>query len=488
MRPLVFHMVLLIVLAVCLFAFPPYGVDPGSVLYACSLVVTLICLWCLVSWRLSGGVAFEPYTLFLIAAICFNAGHILLYAFGVDIPTSVMTRFSGDTSLKTTMLVAIGLTSFHLGGLVSQKLQTYQVATQPDSKKSMRARAVALVGAIVFAISLPAWAFVMYGWIGRVMQYGYFLARFGPDTATGLAHLPELLAEALAPAMIFLLAGSRNNPLLRRSVLVAMLVFGAVTLFTGSKGPAVMAFLGFGWVWHRTIRPLNGPLLATCAIALAVVVIPLTTAIREVAGRDRASITAIADAYQGIDNPVIAFLSETGWTGTTIAHTIEQVPAIRDYDYGQSYLYAGLAVLPNLAGGLHPVKEHGFLADWLVSSLAPGFAAKGGGWGFSFIAEAYANFGFYGAAPALAVIGFLLSRLFAWAQSSSDPAKIAMVGACLCNCLLYARGESGLLLREIVWYALIPYVCVGLWTTKQIVPNVARQEAAGRISAPAHSA
>jgi oligosaccharide repeat unit polymerase len=228
-----------------------------------------------------------------------------------------------------------------------------------------------------------------------------------------------------------------------------------------------MAILAFGWVWHRSIRPLRPVVLAVGAAVLAVVIIPLTTAVRDIAGRDRSSVTAVTDAYLGIENPVVAFLSETGWTGTTIAHTIELVPEVRDYDYGQSYLYAGLAILPNLGGGVHTAKEHGFLADWLVTSLAPEYAARGGGWGFSFIAEAYANFGLYGTPIALAVIGYLLSSLFAWAQASSDPAKIAMVAACLCNCLLYARGESALLLREMVWYGLIPYLCVGLLTVKR---------------------
>jgi oligosaccharide repeat unit polymerase len=239
-------------------------------------------------------------------------------------------------------------------------------------------------------------------------------------------------------------------------------------LFAGNKGPVVMALLAFGWVWHRTIRPLRSVLLVAAAIVLAVLIIPLTTAIREEAGRDRTSFEAIQNAYSGITNPAIAFLSETGWTATTVAHTIELVPAVREYDHGQSYAYAVMAMVPNVGGGLHPSKEHGFLADWLVSSLAPEYAARGGGWGFSFIGEAYANFGLYGMSLALVGIGYLFGSLFAWEQTSADPARTAMIGACLCNCLLYARGESGLLLREIVWYALIPYLCVDLLTRRRI--------------------
>ena len=467
MKTLVIQAVLLIALETSLAVLPPYGVDSSTVLYGCAAAVTAVCLWCFVSWRLSGGKLFEPYSLFLLAAVCFNAGHVVLFVGGVDISNSFITHFSDETSLKTMMVIAIGLCSFHFGGLVAKKpRKRAQTCAFQGPGTQVRLRAIALVGVVLFAISLPAWLYVMYGRLGRVMQYGYFVANFG-NNPTGIAHLPELLAEALAPALMFVIAGSKSRLAIRSGAVVAMVVFGVTTLFAGNKGPVVMALLAFGWVWHRTIRPLRGVLLTCAAIVLAVFVIPLTTAIREVAGRDRTSFGAVEDAYTGITNPAIAFLSETGWTATTVAHTIELIPAVREYDYGQSYAFAFMAVVPNVGGGLHPSKEHGFLADWLVSSLAPEYAARGGGWGFSFIAEAFANFGIYGMPVALIVIGYLFSSLFAWEQASTDPARTAMIGACLCNCLLYARGESGLLLREIVWYALIPYLCVELLTRRR---------------------
>lgn len=488
MKTVVLQMGLLAALATNLAVLPPYGVDPGSLLYGCAVAVTMVCLWCFVSWRLSGGRLFEPYSLFLIAAVCFNAGHIALFAAGVDIPTSFIAHFSTETSLKTMIAIALGLSSFHFGGLLAKKARKKADARGfigPD--RQVRLGATTLVGVILFAISFPAWLYVTYGRIGRVMQYGYFVANFG-NTSTGVAHLPELLAEALAPALMFVVAGSKSRVAIRSGAVVTMVVFGATTLFAGNKGPVVMALLAFGWVWHRTIRPLRGVLLTVSAIVLAVFVIPLTTAIREVAGRDRTSVTAVENAYSGITNPAVAFLSETGWTATTVAHTMELVPAVREYDYGRSYMYAGMAVIPNVGGGLHPSKEHGFLADWLVSTVAPEYAARGGGWGFSFIAEAYADFGPYGMPLALIVIGYLFGSLFAWEQASSDPARTAMIGACLCNCLLYARGESALLLREIVWYALLPYLCVELLSKGRVYrQGLSRGEITSDAMAPAGS-
>jgi hypothetical protein len=93
---------------------------------------------------------------------------------------------------------------------------------------------------------------------------------------------------------------------------------------------------------------------------------------------------------------------------------------------------------------------------------APQMADVGGyfTFGFSFIAEAYFNFGWYGAPLALGIMGFFLGRFFLWADKSNDPAKIAMVGAFTAFFLIFARGESHEVVRYIVWYSLIPYAGV----------------------------
>jgi oligosaccharide repeat unit polymerase len=190
------------------------------------------------------------------------------------------------------------------------------------------------------------------------------------------------------------------------------------------------------------------------------VVFPLIEAIREISGGQRLSFAFLADAYVSIDNPVITILSEMGGSIQTIAYTIDLVPSMRDFDMGGSYYYALLTAFPNLFWEVHPSIAHGTLSNWLVQMVDPTTAGSGGGYGFSFIAEAYLNFGWFGAAVVLGLMGFLFGRLVLWASRSSDPAKLAMVASFTGLVLLFARGESNLVVRALLWYALMPYLLV----------------------------
>jgi oligosaccharide repeat unit polymerase len=168
----------------------------------------------------------------------------------------------------------------------------------------------------------------------------------------------------------------------------------------------------------------------------------------------------LIDSFFSIDNPAVRIISDMGTAMKTVAFTLELVPRIRPFDLGLGYGYAFLAVIPNLFWGIHPTAAHGLAADWLVWAVAPGYAALGGGFGFSFIAEAYLNFGWLGIAPVLGLVGFLFGKLVMWAQGTNEPVKLATAASFLAFFLLYARGEAGLVVRPLIWYALLPYILV----------------------------
>ena len=106
------------------------------------------------------------------------------------------------------------------------------------------------------------------------------------------------------------------------------------------------------------------------------------------------------------------------------------VPESRPYDYGISYLYALTAIMPNIGWQVHPSVAHGLLSDWLIKTVDPVVARGGGGLGFSFIAEAYLNFGWFGGPVWLGVVGFILCWLFLKADGA-DPARHAFAAAFL---------------------------------------------------------
>ena len=166
----------------------------------------------------------------------------------------------------------------------------------------------------------------------------------------------------------------------------------------------------------------------------------------------------------------------------TIAHTLELVPSLRGYDMGSSYFYSGLAVLPNVFGGpVHPSAAHGNFATWLVENVDPVGAAAGFGFGYSFIAESYANFGMFGAPLIMLVLGAGIQGLTNWAVKGATPGRYAAAASMVTFFLVFPRSESSSLVRGLVWYGFLPYLIV------KSVAALRRQKARLRAIDPRHS-
>jgi oligosaccharide repeat unit polymerase len=195
---------------------------------------------------------------------------------------------------------------------------------------------------------------------------------------------------------------------------------------------------------------------------LGFVVFPLVRVVRDTRGLDRTSLGFVSDAWSAIDNPVVGSVAEMGSSMGTVAYTLELVPTARPFDGGVSYLFALLAGVPNVAWAVHPTTAHGTLSAWLANTVMPEFAAHGSGLGYSFIAEAYENFGWIGVPLVLLLLGWIAGRLSEAVRGRSDPAILALTATLLLTAILYARAETADLVRNACWYAIVPYLLVQL--------------------------
>jgi hypothetical protein len=201
-------------------------------------------------------------------------------------------------------------------------------------------------------------------------------------------------------------------------------------------------------------------------------VFPLISLTRNVSGAERLSGNYLINAFTSIESPGVAIISEMGGTMGTVAHTLELVPISRDYDLGIGYLYALATIVPNLFWVIHPTIAHGIASDWLTWSVDPYTASRGGGLGFSFIAEGYLNFGWFGTPLILGLIGFLYAKFLFWADRFSDAARLATVASFFAFFTFFSRGESSLIVRGLIWYSLAPYFLILLLSHLQRVTVV----------------
>lgn len=466
-RPRYWQLVMLaqsVILAMSLIAvfFSVFEQHPERFIYPVCVFLLILFAWTLWSWRALTGNLFDPYILFMISAFAFNAGLALLEVFHLNEGGIFIGLFSRKTVLETLLLVSIGLTAFHSGALIAVLLRDRKAEPGEATQKQVQdGRPLRQVGWGLICIAAIPTVLLLRQSISAVISSGY-IGLFQQQSSTGFGAWLSVLSAFLVPGSLFLLAGSKGGKSGIFGSLSIMLLYCAVLTFLGTRAGIILPLVAYFWLWHRVIHKIPKVALISVAILLIVIIIPTLGAIRSTTGLERRSWSAYVDTYKTVKNPAVAGLSQMGASMQTVSYTIDMVPNIRGYDMGLGYGYALLTVLPNIFWSVHPTITRGIAADWLARRVEPYTAKLGGGIGYSFIAEAYLNFGWWGATIVLALMGFLFCRLVLWADRPGDIARLALVASFISFFLFFPRSETAAVVRALVWYSALPYLAVRL--------------------------
>ena len=433
-------------------------IDPESALVAAPLSFVGVCLWTFWSWHKVRGTIFDPYALFLASSWSFNGAQVVLEVMQLNERGLLGGVFSAPTLLRTEYLVALAICAMHFGALWAASGGTRPLVrgSALSGDLSWHTR---WVGWFLLAVSIGP-AVRVFEQAGQAVMAGGYISLYQRSLGTGFETTPRLLANFLAPSALFLLAGSKSR---RTGIVVSAAIivcYSASMFFLGARAAATTALTAYLWLFSQTVRKIRIKALLVPALALVFVVFPLVRSVRETRGSGRISIESAQTAWSAIENPAVAALSEIGSSMSTVAYTLDLVPSIRPFDLGVSYLYALLAAIPNVAWDIHPTAAHGTLSVWLVRTVQPSTAAIGGGLGYSFIAEAYENFGWLGAPLALLALGWAAGRVTSARDARRDPAFLAMTATLLSSALIFARAEAADFVRNACWYSLAPFLLV----------------------------
>ncbi len=448
------HYGLLCLLLLVLFLVATVGWSSEDLVRPLCLLLALDVAWLLFSWWAVGNHLLDPYGLFLVAAVLFNAGQAILEVVFSEGTTLLGGRFPPGTLVETLLFVTVSLHCLHLGALLASahpQTTPEAVAGQPQTSDGD----VAQVGWVLLLLSAVPTLILAKQAVSTVLSAGYF--GLYQEAESG-GRLLTALGQFTVPAALFLLASSRKRPLSRLVAIGVIAAHTGVYAFIGHRRLAVMPLVAFAWLWHRCTGRIRGVYVVAGGVILLSVVFPLIKVVRSTTGSDRMTLDTLTRTYGSAENPTAMAVREMGGTMVTVAYTLELVPSSRSYDLGRGYLYALLTAIPNVFGGVHPTVRRGLAAKWLVETVSPGTAKLGGGLAYSFIAEAYLNFGWLGAPLVLLPLGFWFQRLTMWAQSGGETARLAMLASFLSFFLVFARSESASLVRFFVWYSYLPYV------------------------------
>ena len=429
-----------------------------------SVVFTLCIVWMLFSWARIVHTIVSPYWIFVLVAALFNGGHALLQVFGLN-PNGVLeSSFSIVTTSSTIIYASLSMMLMHCGALWRMVRERQGV---PEPASEDLEKGAVWLGLLLVVISVVPMYLQLREDFGDVLNVGY-MGLYQRELRTNIDAWQALLAQFMLPGAFLLAAGSRRYRGIQRLALALAVIYALSYLFMGYRSAAGAAIAAFGWIWHARLSKL--PLYPSLAAGVLVVfvVFPMIRLHRVTTGEDRLSWTSFVSTLDSYENPASASLSEMGGTMETLAYTMDLVPNDRDYEYGKTYAFAALTILPNIFGtARHPSVERGTASDWLVRTVSYNTASQGGGLGFSFLAEAYLNFGW--AAPPLVMIllGFGFAAAECFAARSASPAATSLMGVILFFGLIYARAESTDIARSIVWCGFIPLAVLALFVAQK---------------------
>jgi hypothetical protein len=416
-------------------------------------------VWSLWSWRAVTGRWLDAYTLFFLSLCFFNGGQFLLETFNLNRNGLLREAFSVATTNRTILLVIAAAAGCHFGGLV-QCLRKSCSADCGQTWTAERCRALFSthrakeIGLLFLAVSAPATLFNLLNSVQDVAANGY-MALYQREQLIGADNWRNVLSGFFVPGILITLAMSRKSPREIRICWGMTLAYTLASLFIGTRGSAVMACVPMALLHHNLVHRIRPVYM----IGGAVLMLSLFSLIAQT--RDE-SLEGRYDMINALvtDNPLVAVVSEMGGSAATVAHTIELVPRTRDFDYGQGYGYALLTVVPNLFWDLHPSTQWGKYGDWLVWTVSPGTAIRGGGFGYSVVAEAYANFSVLGAPLVLAILGFAIAGIVSWARNTQSPFPAAIEAILLSSIIMLPRSESASIVRLIIWFCVVPWILV----------------------------
>ena len=441
--------------------------DFGELVLPASLLLTAVTGWNFYAWRLAGQDWFEPYSLFLTAATLFNGGQGLLEAFQLNTNGILLGKFSTEITVSALYLVTLGLASMHFGALAALARTTELSLSAPIEPSYERSGASRLVGWAFIGLSIVPFIIVFRDTVVTALAQGYG-GLYGRSKEDLVNSPVVVLANFIVPGVLFLLAGSRGRKTSAMIATLFVVLYSSTMLAIGARAPATMVLVSFAWLYNRSIRRLSRIAMLGFAIFL-LCTFSFIAAIRATPGFWEEPGRLSGEALVNLNNPMVGAVSEMGSSLITVVYTIGLFPSVRPFDYGLSYAYAASAAIPNVGFEVHPAIAHGLLGDWLINTVDRSRALAGGGLGYSFIAEVFANFGWYGTIPVLACLGYFLVRLFRLGTGNIDPGKLAFVATFLASFLCFARGESAAVVRSLAWYSLLPYLAVSMITKSKTI-------------------
>lgn len=266
----------------------------------------------------------------------------------------------------------------------------------------------------------------------------------------GLLHAIQSFVGSLFMAGVVLMVISHlahapdRRPILGTTTEYAMCVlFGLLTLLSGTRGELLGPIIFFAWAFHTYVRPIPFTQVVACTLLLVVTFLAVGS-LRVKGGPNGAKFSAVERVLGDISSPILV-----------TAQVVRYVPRVEKYTAGSTYIASLMRQLPGpvAVAVFGPPDDTGSFVLRRIS----GVDNPNAGLAFSFSAEGYLNFGVKGALAVSCLAGVALGLSYCFMGTGLARARSymypVMVGSIPLGFRSDALGELKLILYPLLLVA-----------------------------------
>lgn len=396
---------------------------------------------------------------YVLCLAVFHLGHLFAHVTGLFDLTYLVRGSMAYWYQQAGWYCLLAFACLGVGVALSLKFQRVPVWANPVSEVAVK---VHLANAywIGFALLLAAFAglALTVGSVGNILQFSRAQIFGGVGDTRGLGFFLMVAPSALI--LMFATASTRGQKWFAYTTCAVLVL---VILFLGYRSSVMFPGLIAAILWVKLGKRIPLP-VAIVAVLIVVIAIPSVRYLRaQGAYQDLSSQDLAASLEEAQDTKDI--LIELGGVSVVVAYVLKTVPEEWPYRLGQSYWLAVQTAIPNVGLQIEGSGRADFLgrgvadrealstmhpADWYTYIVDRWLFDRGGGAGFSTIAEAYLNFGALGVVGYFLTLGFLLGRLDQ-VDLRMRPKLLIFSGAMIWPLLKTVRNSFGVFLKPVAF-------------------------------------
>ncbi len=403
----------------------------------------------------------SPDILFWLLYTIFHVPFVVFYLLGwVDWTARVFHSASGmNRGMCVVVMCLIGfMVGYELGPIGRSRAPGIQPARRISNTVMFAARMFLFVSLVVAALAL------ILGVGSLILTQGYEVMRrrerFGISTEQdrwmAIAHGVQSWAIIIYVAACTMRYRRPFHGVLLPGLLGAMSLF---YILSGGRSEAAVAIMPFLFAFHYFVRRIPawlGILMFMGAVALFGLI---------GVGRKAQSLSpsAMIRAYreyrqdEGV-GPLVAALAQSGGSFKTVDVACTYIPSHEGYWRGDSLLSSTLMVIPNPVVAF---RQQITPSAWATFRATGEVGGERAGWGSSIAMESYMNFGIVGGAAFMAVVGYMMRRIYDTVLRRPTFLRVCLLMICLSGLSMWVRNYSHHFFRPVAWTMMVAWV---FWT------------------------